>query len=1648
MSIFNALNSNIEGEQYEAEEHSRELQIEQSFKTLQDALIDLKNRDFQKSDNKFQELFQIDVVKPDRWGMYRNSSPTLDNLRYLCYRNRGMYYHLYLEKNYESLNSQELVNCILKVVENLVESIQHSDADFAITDLLVRIFKSFNSIKLERLISEYEFTKEENLSLLLGRHRKFILSDLTLMMNNYIDLMDTLLVPNLSDKTIFERYQLDKYKDIKPEALSFGPILSRISEMKRQDEEIMKELDVFNVTLNEESWDDVAKALKNLLPSVKTSSLIGRNMDPYNEIEEPIEAVRFKLSESINNTPSLEKDFEQQEEEQDKESTQVEDKDGNLVPSETQVSEESRPNKRPDEHADTAKPLQRSSKRFKEREQENSKELVMDVHKKFFAEFNTLLSYVHMQPLCDFNTFTSKFVTGYDPGQPETCIPYADLYECLRSWNSRYTDIFNQNDYLSSGSNENEELFQLNALLKSNAFDDKDGFPKYLSDLDTSHVKSFISEVNAGNLHFHQVRLKLLFKLLGTYDGGNERRLVIDYLWEPQLLKTVLWFVFGIESNIFAFIYKNKLQCKYLALSIYELLVNHLGNIVEEITNKRIQGHKSADLKSQRNKIEKRIRSWHELLEEIAEEKDTKLYVHFQWTHYCFLQYTCDIVDNRLSETLTSLENTIEVSDSSLDVAYPNYRHIPALNLNTVQSQKRKIKIIQNITVEDISEDTSSDNYSENHLETLERVLLHILYPSIKEPSIDEEMVSFISNSPFLLKIRLWGVLFSSYVKKSSLRDVQRVYFHVLDFMKSALTSAFYKESNPHARHQMLLTVLTAIGYFSSQLTKILSLNRWKHDDFVLEDFMFEKLLQTFFFFYTVLFYESSAVNDSSSKSFFKRASRSSGKMKDIIVDLSTLMLYYYNIQANSSTPAEQGIETTELIWSLHTVFGYFHFCDSSNGKFLDLSEKLLCQFINNDSFLQLKQILWCRYHYTIASDNFSPELHDTKAVEMEKIHSLPLGTYLIKLQYQNKNPYLSSSKTTLKQIMDNIIEKIGDPSTVDNHIISRNSFLLNEYLSRPITADLLKNTFSGDTSIYLTTPHDELQQGMTAGLFYVSSLQSLGLYKMRKKSMQARPSELDSIIRMLKNDIIYSTNRFESWILLGKCYTYIVEDDLIWTSDKITVPDKKEVIALTQRKAILCYSMAISIYYSRPDRTNDDKKIILEALDDLGSMLISGYYKPMNKLCFSWKSCVENTMRLSETGEVMMEKTKKITTISNFNIEQSIFLCFNRACSLSNSIKLQDDAFALNWFSFYSLAKFFFKTDDGNNWKLVARYIIQSCQIANESSPAKDPIVEPHYLLVNASYKWTKKGIININEALALLSKDNQFFQEHEGFWVNDEGLAGDYQEKVFFDKIMKLLHHLLSVDKKKWQHRPRYRIARILFDDLGDVNAALKEMDSLISAKSVNKNLVNIWKPDFERPGKHFIYTYQYLVLYLNLLFAIKDFNTTGLVIKKLRRFGSGTVNINELLERAIGVYTQSAKGKLQLQNKSYVEQILPTLNYQNFLKISEQLNQVFDQSKYPEDISSGLKLAFQLKKGHSGIAFDSVCLGIYFEYLYYPLAHQDQSLTNENDESSPAPPSSGSVTSKNTPDSTSKPSVVKKRVTKKEVFDRIRLLVDKIT
>ena len=45
----------------------------------------------------------------------------------------------------------------------------------------------------------------------------------------------------------------------------------------------------------------------------------------------------------------------------------------------------------------------------------------------------------------------------------------------------------------------------------------------------------------------------------------------------------------------------------------------------------------------------------------------------------------------------------------------------------------------------------------------------------------------------------------------------------------------------------------------------------------------------------------------------------------------------------------------------------------------------------------------------------------------------------------------------------------------------------------------------------------------------------------------------------------------------MGQSYGYLVEDDLIWTADKLTASDRKITTANLQRKSLICYLMAIN---------------------------------------------------------------------------------------------------------------------------------------------------------------------------------------------------------------------------------------------------------------------------------------------------------------------------------------------------------------------------------------------------------------------------------------------------------------------------------------
>ena len=130
------------------------------------------------------------------------------------------------------------------------------------------------------------------------------------------------------------------------------------------------------------------------------------------------------------------------------------------------------------------------------------------------------------------------------------------------------------------------------------------------------------------------------------------------------------------------------------------------------------------------------------------------------------------------------------------------------------------------------------------------------------------------------------------------------------------------------------------------------------------------------------------------------------------------------------------------------------------------------------------------------------------------------------------------------------------------------------------------------------------------------------------------------------------------------------------------------------------------------------------------------------------------------------------------------------------------------------------------------------------------------------------------------------------------------------FLSLTLNILSKMKSADKQKWHHRMANRIASLLYKDpvTGEnadhagVVAAAKEFSSLFTQKA---STLAIWRPENERPGRHFVFAYNYTRFYVSLLGKLQDRATLEAVAKRVRKNASGLWRWPEVWEDTLHRY-----------------------------------------------------------------------------------------------------------------------------------------------
>lgn len=1408
----------------------------------------------------------------------------------MAHRNRGLLRFDELRSRISELTHNEALEQLLESLDELIEALQHSEGDIIVINLLLDVFKLFDNDRLSRFLIEYELTKDENDDMYIHQTSKMLSPNFLAYLNEEKKLLDKI------------SCQSDSSHDSSLTDLEFLKPLKSILEarhLKFQNERKK------NIILDQVSWKSVAEKLHQVIYRSKLKS--HKFKDGYQLQDLPYFVVEFTLPSDSDmmidddEEPKLDQIAENHEvvisETQADSTKAIETNDVPIPDVEKDADNISLKRTASDGHQ-----AQRASKRFRQQTDIEPDANRTDEFESFSEKFTSYMRNIGLN---------FEEITSFVNDENESYLK--DFYNCLNNWTSRHSE------FLSFNSSKGQTGLALNELINANVNSSLISTELSETEFSDEMVVEYLKKVNSGNYHFCEVRSLFLTTLMVP---AQSKYPLIDCYLGRDFYNKIEDLVIASENDLFNVYHETDgWQSMAVSVSVLEILINYWINLKQKAKVKGLSTKALNELHNKSDHIHKLILRWRKLASTmISTCQDELLSVRLRWCTILFLQHEQKIPVNHLKKLLHELLDEFGSRYKDLTIEFPNYESLPSLSIKMIKNQSDKLNVLTTFE-KTLSEGITNTSKVNILLET-------VLFAEDTKQFSDEErsMEEFLSGSSISLKLKLWKLLLDAYIANSDIEKYQKALTMVLSLLLDQIRSDAYNCQPELQRYQILLNTIGFYGDYINGFAQIIEQNNW-----VANSDGFTALFQNVVEFLRVLFCFNLHNYHSTNKPFHELALKSATKIRDIIANSLVVLLCFYSAIVENDELSSTRYDFFSLI---HEEIGRHGVCDSASGRFLRLAQFLLENADPEAYECDILQHLNCRFHVFISNERFSPFDHHTLERPLDKDSAVTFAPSLLNLITRKRDPLFNILKPDLKSALDVFFKAVGDP-TFTSTVVQKNDANIKQYLDSELEPRLFKHALLGSLDIGLRKTALQEQAVADKGLFYTEAATNLNVYKARKKAMQAKVTDLEDILKMIKSDLLYGANKAESWLLLGQTYSFQVEDDLIWTSDKLNVMEKKTTTALTQRKAILSLLMSLSIMINKEiNGIQNNPSVFLLCLSSLYKELYHGLSKPMEGLCF------QNQLK------------KKVLTTDGVSVLSSMLskpyirqmlLITKHLLNMSISVDGND------WLNFFYLAQVSHKI--GSDVRIVLESSLQACQLSPSS-------IEPHYQLCSFLYKYVKLGHLSENEAIEYLHKTESFFGELST-QLDSSALTHSKFQYIIIQALKKINH----VDKKKWHHKHRFRLSTIYYD-LQDFEKAYEEIEPLIILKSTNKNLVNIWKPDLEPPGKHFVYTYNYILYYVKLVNSLADFHKLLLFTKKLRRYGSGMVNLNEAWDFACSTLCYLTKEIVRAE-PGFTDIEVPKLIYSEFIQASQSLTAKYKSESLKEEEVQVMILLYEISE-----------------------------------------------------------------------------------
>ncbi|KAI0404572.1 hypothetical protein F4802DRAFT_222514 [Xylaria palmicola] len=655
--------------------------------------------------------------------------------------------------------------------------------------------------------------------------------------------------------------------------------------------------------------------------------------------------------------------------------------------------------------------------------------------------------------------------------------------------------------------------------------------------------------------------------------------------------------------------------------------------------------------------------------------------------------------------------------------------------------------------------------------------------------------------------------------------------------------------------------------------------------------------------------------------------------------------------------------ERADYLAAIHQVLGLRKFCKSSNKIFLRMTRaELLRQHMIDNWEDYLGQTLYDLYGLKLGVGLSEVQDHGCPPEKLERRNTMSLVARVSILAH--RMPMKDLLKSDLKNTIEHMQQAIGQ--TKSNQQLIQNLRIFNQTMAKPIHPLRLYEAFKGKVAIDAVSVHTADSTLARHRWFFLLGMIAFTKFKGVDLNRRQTPGATDDLrigATFLRQQLQFTPDQWDAWFRLAECFDYELDEAVLWTADKMN-KERADLIKY-QRNAIHCYTLALS--HSQTvifDGNEEDIDAIHDLYHKFGMRMYASSREPFAMEPFQHSE--HKRFVIHDTGA----DTKDVhSQMQDYKVWKYAARLFRKAMEVKPK----------QWKNPYMYAKCIWKMYrkpladlDHNDQKtrptvqMVIKALERSVEVVSalpKPRHSQDPILEPHYKIVSVIHKLVMLDELRPQEAADILQRQPYAIDDGEQVEVND---LEDWESYV-----IKTLTQLREKDRSNWQHRIFMRHARILFDEHSEESSVVNALAafSVLKESMLTKTMVmNVWKCDAERPGRHHVYTEQYVRFVVKLLVVLKDRTNFEAMLRRLRKKGADYYHFSDLWQTCCLAYLRLIRQAYQIS--PVLEDEFKSTTPEEFEIITTRINEWCSDSTSSHPALSALQEAIELKKLNGGL------------------------------------------------------------------------------